>query len=213
MATADLPNPSYEFCHLLWNTGSCLEAFIHTVNSLSHKTMSVVVYLMALHKILRLFSDGVMRRLCTVNRKFIWRLSLWSVSRTCIRIRRRSQKKAPQSFQWSLSKAEWKSVTAQANYLFVQIFMLAITSDRFTSNMTRVLPALLEVMVFRISVHYKLLNTSESTNWGASWNERFPVYYYTVPLLDWLATQKLTVTMQHETFWTLQNTYSVYFSE
>jgi len=71
MATADLPNPSYEFGHLLWNTGSCLEAFIHAVNSLSHKTMCVVVYLMALHKILGLLGDGVMRRLCAVNRKFI----------------------------------------------------------------------------------------------------------------------------------------------
>jgi len=60
MATADLPNPSYEFGHLLRNTGSCLEAFIHSVNSLSHKTMSVVVYLMGLQKILKLFDDGVM---------------------------------------------------------------------------------------------------------------------------------------------------------
>jgi len=60
MATADFPNPSYEFGHLLRNTGSCLEACIHAVNSLSQRTMSVVVYLMALHKILTLFSDGMM---------------------------------------------------------------------------------------------------------------------------------------------------------
>ena len=90
MATTDLPNPSYEFGHLLRNTGSCLEAFIHAVNSLSHKTMSLVVYLMVLHQILRLFSDGVVRRLCTVNRKFIWRIYLWSISRPYIRIRLRS---------------------------------------------------------------------------------------------------------------------------
>jgi hypothetical protein len=98
MTTADLPNPSYEFGHLLQSTGPCLEAFIHNVNSLSHKNMSLVFYLITLHQILRLFSDGVMRRLCTVNRKLIWRISLWSISRPCIRIRLRAQEKAWQSF-------------------------------------------------------------------------------------------------------------------
>jgi hypothetical protein len=112
-----------------------------------------------------------------------------------------------------------EELPAEANYSFVQIFMLAITSDRFTSNMTRRLPALLEVTVFKIFVHHQLLNTSESTNRCASWNERFPVYYYTIfdfytgPLLDRLAAQKLTVTMQYDTFRTSQNNYSVYFSE
>jgi hypothetical protein len=69
--------------------------------------------------------------------------------------------------------------------------MLAITSDRFTSNMTHRFPTLLEVMVFKIFVHHQLLNISESTNRGASWYEQFPVYYYKMPLLDGLATQIL----------------------
>jgi hypothetical protein len=92
MITADLPNPSYEFGHLLQRTDSCLETFIHNVNSLSHKNMSLVVYLMALHRILRLSSDGMMRWFCTVNRKLIWRILLWSISAPRIRIRLREQK-------------------------------------------------------------------------------------------------------------------------
>jgi hypothetical protein len=81
--------------------------------------------------------------------------------------------------------------------------------------MTRRLHALLEVMVFKIFVHHQLLNTSESTNRGASWNGRFLVDYYTisdfytVPLMDGLATQKLSLTIQHETFRTSPNDYGV----
>jgi len=185
MATADLPNPSYEFGHLLRNTGSRLEGLIHTVNSLSHKTMSVVVHLMGLHKIRSLFGDRVMWRLCTVNPNFIWRISLWSVSRPCIRIRLRSQKNAPQSFQWDSSNAERRSVTAEAKYSFVQILMLAITSNRLTSNMTRRRPALLEVMVLKIVVHRQLLITPECTNRGASWEWTVSSFWHKRILLYW----------------------------